>query len=90
MDEREMKNEPEREAPRPNSRPLDALLNNPWVVIAVLFLATGALGIPLIWVSRAFSWPVKILLTLLVTAYTCLLLWATWLILVWCLGPYFA
>jgi hypothetical protein len=49
------------------------------VVLACLFLAAGALGIPLIWVSRAFSKPVKVLLTVLVTAYTALMLWLIWL-----------
>lgn len=56
--------------------------DNPWVVLACLFLAAGALGIPLIWVSRAFSKPVKVLLTVLVTAYTASMLWLVWLVVV--------
>ena len=47
-------------------------------------LVTGALGIPLIWLSRAFSRPVKTLLTVLVTVYTALILWLFWLLMVAC------
>jgi hypothetical protein len=60
------------------------LADNPWAVLALLFLATGALGIPLIWLSRAFSKPLKILLTVLVTVYTALILWLFWLLMVAC------
>jgi hypothetical protein len=61
-----------------------SLLENPWMVVAVLFLATGALGIPLIWMCRRFSTIVKILLTVVVTIYTAFILWLFWLIMVWC------
>lgn len=61
-----------------------SLADNRWAVLALVFLAAGALGIPLIWLSRAFSRPVKILLTILVTVYTALMLWLVWLVLVAC------
>lgn len=68
----------------PDARQATSSADHPWVVLACLFLAAGALGIPLIWVSRAFSRPVKILLTVLVTLYTALMLWILWLVLVAC------
>ena len=61
-----------------------AILGNPWIVVAILFLVTGALGIPLIWLCRAFSTRAKILLTFAVTIYTVLILWVFWLIMLWC------
>ncbi len=57
--------------------------DNPWMVIGLLFFVTGALGVPVIWVSRAFSVPVKLLLTLAVTLYTLLLCGGFWLVMVW-------
>lgn len=60
-----------------------ALLNNRWIVLAGLFLVTGALGIPFLWIGRAFSTRMKILLSIVVTLYTALLLWLFWLIMLW-------
>jgi hypothetical protein len=58
-------------------------LDNPWVVLVLLFFVFAALGIPLIWISRAFSTWSKVLLTILVTLYTFLLLWLFYLVMVW-------
>jgi hypothetical protein len=69
---------------QPGAGRTTSLADNPWAVLALLFLATGALGIPLIWLSRAFSKPLKILLTVLVTVYTALILWLFWLLMVAC------
>jgi hypothetical protein len=69
---------------QPGADRTTSLADNPWAVLALLFLATGALGIPLIWLSRAFSKPLKILLTVLVTVYTALILWLFWLLMVAC------
>jgi hypothetical protein len=66
--------------PSPDARRAASSADNPWVVLACLFFAAGALGIPLIWVSRAFSRPVKIALTVAVTLYTALMLWLVWLV----------
>jgi hypothetical protein len=59
-------------------------VDNPWVVLTCLFLATGALGIPLLWVSRAFRTPAKVMLSVVVTLYTAFILWLFWLVMMWC------
>jgi hypothetical protein len=65
--------------------PVDAssLLHNRWALLACLFFATGALGIPLLWMGRAFSVPVKIVLTVVVILYTAALCWLFWLVMLW-------
>ncbi|MBM4089981.1 MAG: hypothetical protein FJ276_11255 [Planctomycetes bacterium] len=63
-----------------------AALHNPWVITGLLFLVTGALGIPLIWLSRAFSRTTKWILTVAVSVYTVFLLWGFWRIMAWCYG----
>jgi len=63
---------------------MTSLADNPWAVLAFLFFVTLALGIPLIWISRAFSRPIKLLLTVLVTVYTALILWLFWLVMAAC------
>ena len=70
--------------PEPEQRRKTSSLENPWVVIVMLFCVTGALGIPLIWMCRTFSPTVKVLLTVAVTVYTVLILWVFWLVMVWC------
>lgn len=62
------------------------VVDNPWLVVGMLFFVTAALGLPLLWISRAFSTTWKIVLTLAVTAWTALVLWVFWLIMVWCYG----
>jgi hypothetical protein len=62
------------------------LLDNPWLIVGMLFLVTAALGLPLLWLSRGFSRPAKIALTFAVLLYTALLFWLVWLILLWSYG----
>ena len=59
------------------------LIDRPWALVAVLFFATLALGIPLIWMSRAFSVPVKLMLTIAITIYTALVFWGFWVVMSW-------
>jgi hypothetical protein len=69
------------------------LIDNPWLMIAVLFLVTAALGLPFLWVSRGFSTFWKVVLTVLVLLWTALVLWLFWLVMAWCwsqLAPVFA
>jgi cytochrome c biogenesis protein CcdA len=77
-----------REPPGPSGKPVDvrrtSLADNPWAMLVGLFLVTGALGIPLLWLGRAFSTPVKVLLSVLVTLYTAAILWLFWIVMVWC------
>ncbi len=58
-------------------------LDNPWVVLGLLFFVFAAFGIPLIWMSRAFSTLGKVILTMVVSLYTVLILWLFWLVMLW-------
>ncbi len=58
-------------------------LDNPWVVLGLLFFVFAACGIPLIWMSRAFSKLGKTVLTIVISLYTVLILWLFWLIMLW-------
>ena len=60
------------------------LIDNPWVVLALLFLVTAGLGLPVLWISRGFSVARKTVLSVVVILYTALVLWLFWLIMVWC------
>jgi hypothetical protein len=60
------------------SEPLERrrdMLDNPWVVLGMLFLATGVLGLPFLWRSRGFSPFAKVVVGVAVTIYTALLVW---------------
>jgi len=46
-----------------------AILENPWTILAMLFLVMGPLALPLLWWSRRFSIFWKIVLSILVTVY---------------------
>ena len=58
------------------------LLQNRGAVLALLFLVTGALGIPLLWINRKFSPIERIFWTIVVTCYTFMLIgftaWIVW------------
>jgi len=60
------------------------LVDNPWLVMAMLFFVTAALGLPVLWISRGFSMLAKVVLTIVVLAWTALVLWVFWLIMAWC------
>lgn len=70
--------------PLPYSGGWREALDNPWLVLGMLFFVTAALGLPLLWLSRGFSNLSKIALTFAVLAWTALLLWLFWLIMLWC------
>ena len=46
------------------------IVDRPWFVLAVLFLVTGVLGLPLLWLSRGFRRGQKWFWTVVVTLYT--------------------
>ncbi|WP_254512214.1 hypothetical protein [Anatilimnocola floriformis] len=56
---------------------------NRGLLLSTLFFVTAALGLPLLWRSRAFSPLAKVLLTVVVLAYTSLLFWITWQVMLW-------
>ncbi len=58
-------------------------LDNPWIVMGLLFFVFAVVGVPLIWISKAFPTWGKIVLTIVVTIYTGLLFWGCWLVVLW-------
>jgi len=69
----------------PKSQSWRDLVDNPWLMLAMLFFVTAALGLPFLWISRAFSTRWKIVLTIVVLLWTALVLWVFWLIMAWCI-----
>ncbi len=61
-------------------------MHSKWYVLGVLFLATGALGLPILFKSKAFSKPLKVVLTILVIVYTMAMLWLTYAVISWFVG----
>ena len=59
------------------------LVDNPWLMLVLLFGVTLFLGLPLLWISRGFSLVGKIAITLLVLIWTAIVFWAFWLIMAW-------
>lgn len=59
------------------------MYDDPWLLLSMLFFVTAALGIPMLWKSRAFSPLTKTVLTIVVIAYTLFLLWLTWQVMLW-------
>ena len=58
-------------------------LDNPWLMLVMLFFVTAALGLPFLWMSRGFSTLSKIVLTIVILAWTALILWLFWLVILW-------
>jgi len=76
------------DAPPPTShapRSWREAIDNPRVLIAILFFVTAATGLPFLWMSRGFSLASKIVLTILVLIWTALVLWAFYLVMAWCI-----
>ena len=78
-----VENEPSAAKPARKSPLLEAI-DNPWVVLILLFFVMAILGLPVLWKSRGFSLPAKLGLSIVVTLYTGLLFWLVWLVFVWC------
>ncbi len=62
---------------------MEQTLQSRLLVLATLFCVTGALGLPLLWISPAFSRIHKVIWSIIVMAYTCALIGGTWAIVVW-------
>ncbi|MAE40885.1 MAG: hypothetical protein QGG36_23730 [Pirellulaceae bacterium] len=62
------------------------MLNNGWVVLAILFFVTACIGLPLLWRSTSFSPVSKAIWTVIVLAYTGLIFWVFILLMAWCYG----
>jgi hypothetical protein len=59
------------------------MIQNRAAVLAILFLATGALGIPLLWINRKFSSIERVFWAVVVTVYTAALIAGLFAILMW-------
>lgn len=75
----------EESPPEENSTGLLSLLHKRWAILLLLFGVTGVLGLPLLWMSRAYRPFGKVILSIVVTIYTALLfllvyllLWHVW------------
>jgi hypothetical protein len=62
------------------------LADNPYAVLALIFLVTGCLGIPVIMICRAFSPRQKVLWIVVSILYTTLLFVLVGIICVWAYG----
>jgi hypothetical protein len=58
-------------------------VDNPWMLLGLLFFVLAIFGLPLLWMSRAFSTSTKVLLSLVVTIYTLALLGCTGAVVWW-------
>lgn len=76
--------EPELESAQTRPQGWRDAVDNPWLMLAMLFFVTAALGLPFLWISRGFSTFWKVVLTVVVLVWTALILWLFWLIMVWC------
>lgn len=65
------------------------LINNRVAIFCMLFCVTGFLGIPVLCYSEAFTKTEKIIWSIVVTIYTCILIAITAWIVYWCLGVIF-
>ncbi len=60
------------------------LIQNKLAVLSALFLVTGFLGLPLLWMNRQFSSSERLVWSVIVIIYTLILIGITALIIWWC------
>lgn len=70
-------------SPSKNNNQVSRLLNSRPTMFLMLFCVTGFLGIPFLVKSQAFSRSEKVIWSIVVTIYTCVLLWLTGAVLWW-------
>lgn len=58
-------------------------IDQAWFVLGMLFFVTLFLGLPILWTSRAFSRPLKAIITVLVMMETVLVFWAFFEVMAW-------
>ena len=66
------------------SRSGTSLIQGKGTVLAILFLVTGALGIPLLWVNPNFSMIEKVVWSIIVCLYTAMFVAIAGAIVMWC------
>ena len=69
--------------PAPSTDSASEMVQSRAAVLAILFLVTGALGIPLLWMNQKFSNLERIVWSIVVTIYTVALIAIAWMIVVW-------
>ncbi len=62
---------------------LTTYMHKRWAVLLLLFGATAALGLPILWKSRGFSRVEKIVWTVFVSLYTVLVFWIFFKVMWW-------
>ncbi len=60
------------------------VVDDPWIVALTLFLVTLFLGLPLLWMSRAYSFGWKVGLTVATLVWTVIVFWAFFWLMAWC------
>lgn len=75
--------EPAPASPAETKSSLHDLAENRAAVFATLFLVTGCLGIPLLWMSSRFSRPERIVWSVIVTLYTAALIALVVAVFIW-------
>ena len=63
------------------------LTDNPWVVLAVLFLVLGPLGLPMLWRCRAMPTAWKVVLTIVMVGVVALIVALIWYVTNQALAP---
>lgn len=61
----------------------ERLLRAKWLVLGILFLVTGFLGLPLLWLSPSFSRMEKWIWSVVNVVYTSSLIYLTYRIVLW-------
>ena len=74
------------EAPRRDS--MFRYLDNPWIMLALLFFVTAGMGLPFLWKSKAFGPVGKSVLTVIMLAYTAIILWLIYLLIAQMVGQF--
>ncbi len=61
--------------------------DNPWAVLALLFLVLGPLGLPMLWRCRGLSMPWKVGLTIVMLGVAAIVITLTWYVIHQALSP---
>jgi hypothetical protein len=68
-------------------RKIRELADQPWLVLGMLFFVTLFLGLPILWFSRGFSPLSKVLWTVLLLVWTCIVFWLFYMLMMFVVIP---
>lgn len=77
-------NEPAAAPARPEDTLARRALDNPWLMLGMLFGVTLFLGLPFLWISRGFTPLGKVLVTILVLVWTLIVFACFFGVMYWC------